>query len=73
MYTYTDGTPDLPNQKIQDVTAIELRIDGQSINILLKVLLYDPMQKPLQLQMVTKYGGLEHQEVEASIVLADRV
>ena len=33
MYTYTDGTPDLPNQKIQDVTAIELRIDGQSINI----------------------------------------
>ena len=33
MYTYTDGTPDQPNQKIQDVTAIELRIDGQSINI----------------------------------------
>jgi len=33
MYTYTDGTQDLPNQKIQDVTAIELRIDGQSINI----------------------------------------
>ena len=33
MYSYTDGTPDLPNQKIQDVTAIELRIDGQSINI----------------------------------------
>ena len=33
MYTYTDETPDLPNQKIQDVTAIELRIDGQSINI----------------------------------------
>jgi len=33
MYTYTDGSPGLPNQKIQDVTAIELRIDGQSINI----------------------------------------
>ena len=33
MYTYTDGTPDQQNQKIQDVTAIELRIDGQSINI----------------------------------------
>tara|TARA_B100000459_G_C8595812_1_gene209724 strand:+ start:206 stop:1639 length:1434 start_codon:yes stop_codon:yes gene_type:complete len=33
MYTYTDGTQDLPNPKIQDVTAIELRIDGQSINI----------------------------------------
>ena len=33
MYTYTDGSQDLPNQKIQDVTAIELRIDGQSINI----------------------------------------
>ena len=33
MYTYTDGTQDQPNQKIQDVTAIELRIDGQSINI----------------------------------------
>ena len=30
---HTDGTPDQPNQKIQDVTAIELRIDGQSINI----------------------------------------
>ena len=33
MYTYTDGSPGLPNQKIQDVTAIELRIDGQSIDI----------------------------------------
>jgi len=33
MYTYTDGTQDVPNQKIQDVTSIELRIDGQSINI----------------------------------------
>ena len=33
MYTYTDGSPDLPNQKIQDVTAIELRIDGESIDI----------------------------------------
>ena len=33
MYTYTDGTQDLPNQKIQDVVSTELRIDGQSINI----------------------------------------
>ena len=33
MYTYTDGSQDLPNQKIQDVTAIELRIDGQSLDI----------------------------------------
>ena len=32
MYTYTDGTQDLPNQKIQDVVSTELRIDGQSIN-----------------------------------------
>ena len=33
MYSYTDGSQDMPNQKIQDVTGIELRIDGQSINI----------------------------------------
>ena len=33
MYATTDSGQDIPNQKIQDVTAIELRIDGQSINI----------------------------------------
>lgn len=33
MYTYTDGSQDLPNQMIQDVQQIELRIDGESINI----------------------------------------
>ena len=33
IYTYTDGTPDTPNQKIQDVLATEIRIDGESINI----------------------------------------
>lgn len=33
MYATTDSAQDIPNQKIQDVTAIELRIDGQSIDI----------------------------------------
>ena len=73
MYTYTDGTQDLPNQKIQDVVSTELRIDGQSINIPLENTAIRLYSDAIQHQADIKSGGPEHPVVTKHIAWAGHV